>query len=189
MAWTHDTGYPPVCDHLDYPVAVLLDGTETGSSSARAAAEVIGWRSACECGWRGMEFYSRRDWPSRSGLAPDAVDGWDTGTATFAEWQRHLDRVLPELAVHDLARQLVDVEERLRIAAQAARFAGLSWTEIRTATGSVDRTRWASASDFVNDGPHGAFWAGSAAARRWRGAAATSRILFDHGPGHVDPPA
>ena len=131
MAWTHDTGYPPAYDHPGYPVAVLLDGTETGGSSARAAAEVIGWRSACGCGWRGMEFHSRPDWPSSTGLAPDAVDGYDTGTATFAEWQRHLDRVLPELAVHDLARRLVDVEEQLRVAVHAARVAGLSSPQIR----------------------------------------------------------
>lgn len=69
MAWVHDTGHLPAYDHTGYPVSVLLDGTETGSSSARTAAEV-GWRSACECGWRGMQFYSRSEWLSSTGSAP-----------------------------------------------------------------------------------------------------------------------
>ena len=78
MAWIHDTGYGPAYDHIGYPVpvSVLLDGTETGSSSARTASEAIGWRSECECGWRGMWFYPRSEWPSSTGIAPEAVDGW-----------------------------------------------------------------------------------------------------------------
>lgn len=99
MAWVHDTGYAPAYDHTGYPVSVLLDGTETASSSARTASEVIGWRSGCECGWRAMQFYPRSGWPSSTGSAPDGVDGWETGTAAFAGWDRHLERVLPELAV------------------------------------------------------------------------------------------
>jgi len=183
MGWTHDSGYPPAYDHSGYPVAVGLDGTETASSSTRTASEVIGWRSACECGWGGMEFYPRREWPSATGLAPDAVDGWETGTATFAEWQRHLDRVLPELAVHDLARQLVDVEERLRDAVHAARFAGLSSAAIRAAAGSVGTTRWASASalsDFMADGQHQVSWARSGS----RAAPTSSGMPTPH-RGHV----
>lgn len=113
MAWVHDTGYAPACDHTGYPVSVLLDGTEIGSSSARTASEIIGWRAACECGWRGMQFYPRSEWPSASGIAPDGVDGWETDTAAFSEWQFHVARVLPELAVHDLAQQLADIDERL----------------------------------------------------------------------------
>lgn len=134
MAWVHDTGYAPAYDHTGYPVSILLDGTETASSSARTAAEAIGWRSACDCGWRGMQFYPRSEWPSVSGIAPDDIDGWESGTATFAEWQRHLARALPELAVHDLARQLADIEERLQAAVHAARFAGLSWSRLRAVT-------------------------------------------------------
>lgn len=61
-----------------------------------------------------MQFYSRREWPSTSAPAPDGVDGWDTGTAAFGEWERHLNRALLELAVHDLAQQLAELEERLQ---------------------------------------------------------------------------
>jgi hypothetical protein len=126
-------------------LSVLLDCTESGSSSARSAPEVIGWRSACDCGWRGLQFYPRSEWPSASGIAPDDVDGWETGAAAFAEWQRHLARVLPELAVHDLAQQLAHTEEQLQAAVHAARFAGLSWSRLRAvasrATGGSVRLR------------------------------------------------
>lgn len=60
------------------------------------------------------------------------------GAAAFAEWERHLDRVLPELLVHDLAQQLAEVEERVRVAVQAARFAGLPWSRIRAVAPTVD---------------------------------------------------
>ncbi|MDN5748617.1 MAG: hypothetical protein L0H64_08930 [Pseudonocardia sp.] len=84
-----------------------------------------------------MLFYPRSEWLSASGIAPDDVDGWETGTATFAEWQRHLARALPELAVHDLARKLADIEERLQAAVRAARFAGVSWSRLRTVTNTA----------------------------------------------------
>jgi hypothetical protein len=132
MGWTHDTGYGPADDHPGYPVSVLLDGTETASSPAGTASEVIGWRSGCGCGWRGMGFYPRSEWPSATARAPDSVDG--VGTAACAEWQDHLARALPELAVHDLARQLADTEHRLRAAVHSARFAGLSWSRLRAVT-------------------------------------------------------
>ena len=135
MSWVHDSGYQPAYAHIGYPVAVQVDGSETASSSAASSLEVIGWRSACDCGWRGTRFYSRGEWPSVTAAAPDAVDGWEDGTATFVEWRSHLDRVLPELAVHDIAQQLVEVEDRLALACQAARFAGLSWAHITRAAG------------------------------------------------------
>lgn len=51
MTWTHDTGYRPAYDHTGYPVAVQDDGTEAPSSSAPTRLPMIGWRSACDCGW------------------------------------------------------------------------------------------------------------------------------------------
>lgn len=135
MSWAHDSGYEPAYAHVGYPVAIQIDGSETASSNAPTPLEVIGWRSACECGWRGSQFYPRTEWPSTTALAPDAVDGWENGTATFSEWRRHLDRAVPDLAVHDLARQLADIEERLTRSCHAARFAGLSWARITKAAG------------------------------------------------------
>jgi hypothetical protein len=107
----------------------------------RARSPTCPARPSSRCVHRGMEFYTRRDGPSRTGVAPDSVDGWETGTAAFAEWERHLDRVLPELAVHDLARQLADVQQRLWAAVHAARLDGLPASYLsavaRAATGDV----------------------------------------------------
>lgn len=137
MAWTHDTGYRPAYEHTGYPVAVQDDGTEVPSSSAPTRLEIIGWRSACDCGWRGMDFYPRSQHPSPTALAPDSVDGWETGTAAYAEWDRHLHRVLPELDVHDRAQQLRVAERRLDHAIHAARFAGVTWPRIADAAGRL----------------------------------------------------
>lgn len=150
MAWVHDSGYEPAYAHVGYPVAIQVDGTETASSTVRTQLDVIGWRSACDCGWRGMQFYSRREWPSTSALAPDGVDGWDTGTAAFGEWERHLHRTLPELDVHDLARQLAEVEERLARACQTASFAGVSWARLTAITGGTAAIEFARRREVAN---------------------------------------
>ncbi len=135
MTWTHDTGYRPAYDHTGYPVAVQDDGTEAPSSSDPTRREIIGWRSACDCGWRGMDFYPRSQHPSHTALAPDTVDGWETGTAAYAEWDRHLHRVLPDLDVHDRAQELRVAEQRLDHAIHAARFAGVTWLRIAAVAG------------------------------------------------------
>ncbi|MCW2722078.1 hypothetical protein [Pseudonocardia sp.] len=135
MGWIHDSGYRPAYAHEGYPASVLLDGTDTGSSSRQIEPSVVGWRAACECGWRGGQFYPRAEWPSSTGMAPEGVEGWQSGTGTFSEWQRHLDRALPELAVHDLARTLAVTEMRLREAVDTARRAGLSWSRIGAVAG------------------------------------------------------
>ena len=62
MAWVHDTGYGPTYTHAGFPVSVLVDGSETGTVPVRVAAQVIGWRAACDCGWRGPQFYPRAEW-------------------------------------------------------------------------------------------------------------------------------
>lgn len=135
MTWTHDTGYRPAYDHTGYPVAVQDDGTEAPSSSAPTRREIIGWRSACGCGWRGMDFYFRSQHSGASPLAPDAVDGGETDTAAYAEWNRHLHRVLPELDVHDRAQELRAAEQRLYYAIHAARFAGVTWPRLAAVAG------------------------------------------------------
>jgi hypothetical protein len=132
MAWIHDTGYGPAYVHNGYPLPVLLDGTETGR---HPASEVIGWRSACTCGWRGVQFYPFGDSLRGVGMAPESVDGSGVETSASAEWQGHVHRQLPELAVHDLARQLADAQNKLQDAVRAARFTGLSWSRIGIAAG------------------------------------------------------
>lgn len=160
MAWTHDTGYRPAYDHTGYPVAIQDDGTEALSTSGPTRPDVIGWRAACDCGWRGMTFFPRREHPGATALAPDAVDGSDTGTAAYAEWDRHLHRVLPELAVHDRAQELRVAEQRLNRAIHAARFAGLTWLRIEAVAG---RPRTAPARRHEIDGHYGTPWPSSTA--------------------------
>jgi hypothetical protein len=135
MPWLHASGYPPASEHVGYPVSVLTGGTDTAIVSLRIEAQVTGWRSACECGWRGELFYPRSEWPSLTGRAPTAIDGWETDTGMFAEWSRHLARAVPGLVLHDLARQLADTVESVEGAVRSARLAGVSWRRIGQATG------------------------------------------------------
>jgi hypothetical protein len=135
MGWIHDSGYIPAYAHEGYPAMVLLDGSDTGLWALRNESSVIGWRAACDCGWRGDQFYPRAEWPSSTGQAPDGVEGWESGGGTFGEWRRHLDRALPELAVHDLYRAVASMEVQLREAVVTARRAGLSWSHIAKVAG------------------------------------------------------
>ena len=59
MVWIPGTDYPPAQQHVGYPVSVLPDGTDTGATPLPDNEAVIGWRSGCDCGWRGRQFYPR----------------------------------------------------------------------------------------------------------------------------------
>jgi hypothetical protein len=124
---------------------VLPDGTDTGATPLPDNEAVIGWRSGCDCGWRGRQFYPRAEWPSSTGVVPTAVEGWEGATATCGEWVRHVQQAVPELSIYELARQLTDVQASLTEAVSVARRAGLSWAQIGDAAGvSADHAtrRW-----------------------------------------------
>lgn len=70
MGWIHDTGYSPAFQHDGYPASVLADGTDTSESSSRVEPQVVGWRAACEGGWRGKEIYSARNGPAHTDSHP-----------------------------------------------------------------------------------------------------------------------
>ena len=147
MVWVPGTDYAPAQQHVGYPVSVLADGSETGATPLPANEAVIGWRSGCDCGRRGRRFYPRAEWPSPSGDVPVAVEGWEDATATCREWVRHVQQAVPELPVHELARQLTDIQATLTEAVSVARRAGLSWAQIGDAAGvSADHAarRWGS---------------------------------------------
>jgi hypothetical protein len=135
MVWVPDTDYAPAQHHVGYPVTVLADGTDIGTTPLRDNDVVIGWRSGCDCGWRGRQLYPRAEWPSSTGAAPAAVDGWETITATCGEWVHHVHQAVPELSVYELARDLTDASAKLTEAVNLARRAGLSWTQISDAAG------------------------------------------------------
>lgn len=150
MGWTHDTGYDPAYAHEGYPAAVLDDGTDTAIHTAAIQDRVRGWRAACDCGWRGAGFWPRAEYPGSSSMAPDEVDGFDTGGGIFAQWSAHLHAMLPGLAVHDAAQDLDTASRRLDQAVADARRSGASWTVIGAAAGLTRQSayqRWSPNSD------------------------------------------
>lgn len=146
MGWIHDTDYVPACGHEGYPATVLDDGTETSVHTETIQNRVTGWRAACECGWRGTQFWPRaafRDWTSS--IAPDEVAGFATGHGAYGEWFEHLHAALPGLAVHDAAQELAAARETLDQAVATARASGASWTLIGKAAGITRQSaheRW-----------------------------------------------
>ncbi len=125
--WTHDTGFDPAYDHEGHAAAVLDDGTDTDTGTytytAATGPRVTGWRAACAWGWRSERFHPRVEWPDASplGLAPEAVDGFESGGGCFGEWGEHLHDAVPELTVHDLAAALAQTSELLEQAVTTAR--------------------------------------------------------------------
>jgi hypothetical protein len=131
----HAAGYPPANEHFGYPAFVLQDWSDAGEVSPDRDGEVLGWRAACDCGWRSHQFHSRSRWPSAPGEVPEVINGLATGTGMFAEWSRHLNRVVPELAVVENALQVAEFTTRLNDAVRTARRAGVPWSRIGEVTG------------------------------------------------------
>ena len=142
MSWIHDTGYGPALDHEGGVADVLEAGTDPSTPPDQIGPRVIGWRSACQCGWRGTQFYLRPEWPTTDQFAraPEEVDA-----RCMADWERHLRVVMPVLAIHDLTQQIAQAHDDLDQAICTARAAGVSWTEIGNAarlTEQAAHARW-----------------------------------------------
>jgi len=98
VSWVHDTAYGPALDHEGGVADVVEDGTDPSTPSDQIGPRVIGWRSACHCGWHGTQFSPRSEWPKTGhALAPEEVE-----ERLKSEWERHLCVALPVLAIHDL---------------------------------------------------------------------------------------
>jgi len=133
MGWVHETGFDAAYDHEGWSATVLDDGSDTGSWPPPEGREVTGWRAACGCGWRGP-VWSRAEWPSDTGLTPDAVENGEGGQGgCYGQWAAHLEEALPDLAVHDAARRLETARADLDTAVIDARAAGTSWERIGAA--------------------------------------------------------
>jgi hypothetical protein len=143
MVWIPGTDYPRA-QHVGYPVSVSADGTDTGTTPLPAHKAMIGWRTGCDCGWRGRQFYPRAERLSATGAVPAAVEGWEDATATRGEWVRHIQQAVPELSIYELGRHLTDIRAALTDAVAAARWTGLSWAQIGDAAGvsSAPARRW-----------------------------------------------
>lgn len=134
MSWIHDTGYGPALDHEGGVADVLEAGTDPSTPPDQIGPRVVGWRPACECGWRGAQFHLRSEWPDTEyALAPEEVEA-----QCMAAWERHLRVAMPVLAIHDLSQQLAQAQDELVHAVCAARAAGVTWTVIGEAAG-IDR--------------------------------------------------
>lgn len=152
MACSSTIRFGPAYEHEGYAAGVLDDGTDTGTWTAAIGARVSGWRAAYDCGWRGGQFYSRAEWPSELGVAPDAVEGWEAGAGRYAEWDAHLAVALPALAIHDLTLRIAEAQEELERAVARARAAGESWSSIGAAAGVTRQSaheRWGSRATLV----------------------------------------
>jgi hypothetical protein len=146
VSWVHDTGYGLALDHEGGIEDVLEDGTDPSTPPDQIGPRVIGWRSACQCGWQGTQFHLRSEWAvTEYGLAPDEVE-----QHCMAEWERHLRVALPLLAVHDLSQQIAHAQAELADAVAAVRADGVSWTVIGEAAGVTAESaqeRWSAPAD------------------------------------------
>jgi len=140
----------------DYGVLVSrIDGRELAYDDwqYRPEAEVTGWVSVCECGWRGtpwtrvtipaeQNLTARRAYtvPGDLGDSPREVED-----ACHAEWKEHIRPHLVLAEVADLAEQHTDVGRRLADAVGRARAVGATWTDIGAAAGITRQSaheRW-----------------------------------------------
>lgn len=163
MGWTWDTGYRPAYEHEGYAAAVLDDGTITGTHDGATTGRFVGWCAACDCGWRGAQFWPRDEvlaadplyaeqverYPGGASVPPESVEGTeDDGDAALGQWRAHLAEALPGLAVHDAAARLSEARDGLDTAVGRARAAGASWTVIGDAAGLTRQSaheRWGAA--------------------------------------------
>lgn len=150
MSWIHDTGHGPALNHEGGVVDVLEAGTDPSTPPDQIGPRVIGWRSGCECGWRGARFFLRAEWPTTDeyARAPEEVEAH-----CMAEWERHLHVEMPVLAIHDLTRQIAQAQDDLVHAVGAARAADVPWTMIGEAAGLSGQSaheRWSELTDPVD---------------------------------------
>jgi hypothetical protein len=116
--------------------------------------EIIGWRGACTCRWRGelwervtslsaADFSHRRDYLSPDDFAHASNKVED---AIHDEWKAHLAPLEAVAGVEAAAREYTQAGHRLDKTVAAAKAAGASWTDIGRAVGISRQSaheRWA----------------------------------------------
>lgn len=164
MTWELEDG-----QHEGFLAPTFADGGLGGGSSSRGVnvtrigdrdlpieqwqdrpyADVIGWTTVCECGWRGPLWERVAD-PDEQDLAARKVyseDGYgdDLEATSHAEWKDHVRPFegLGEIAA--LARQHATIGRQLADAVARARTGGASWADVGTAAGMTRQSaheRW-----------------------------------------------
>jgi hypothetical protein len=132
-AWAGETDYPPAKLHVGYAAPFGSDGAQVLRPDVETSGRVVGWKAICFCGWISDNLYPRSGFPSRDGMAPPRVEGFDDRTAAFAEWNEHFDRAVPELQVYELAMRLGALRDRFSDAVRDAQQAGAPRSSIASA--------------------------------------------------------
>jgi hypothetical protein len=131
VSWIHDTGHAPAYDHEGGVAVVVEDGTDPGTPPDQIGPRVTGWRAGCQCGWHGTQLHLRAEWPDDEyAHAPEAVEH-----QCRAEWERHIHAVLPELAIHDRGRRVIQTHDDLVEALPIGRAADIPWKGAGDASG------------------------------------------------------
>jgi hypothetical protein len=157
-------------DGVSYVLARHLGGNRADHAGGEAdkvdGLTAVGWRGACECGWRGPLWERVTEPPARAEALLDGTDGgrvdwaarkvFDPGLTAhgdasssiedsiFQEWRGHL----PSLALADIREAAENVRKtdyRLAEAVARARADGCSWAEIGAASGITRQSaheRW-----------------------------------------------
>lgn len=117
-------------------------------------SEIIGWRGACVCGWRG-EMWERVASPAaadpahrRDYVPPNefADASNEVENAIHDEWKAHIAPSEAALGVEAAAREYSQAGHRLDKTIAAAKAAGASWADIGRAVGISRQSaheRWA----------------------------------------------
>lgn len=117
-------------------------------------SEIIGWRGACSCGWRG-EMWERVTSPAAADLTHrrDYVPPHEFADASSKvedaihdEWKAHIAPSEAVLGVEAAAREYHQAGHRLDKTVAAAKAAGASWADIGRAVGISRQSaheRWA----------------------------------------------
>jgi hypothetical protein len=164
-------------EHEGWAAAVAPDGRLSGSSTAGGMlfkgitghyspdkmltdyevvpdSEIIGWRGACVCGWKGemwervtspvaADFSLRRDYVAQGEFANASSEVED---AIQDEWNAHIAPSEAVLGVEAAAREYNQAGHRLDKTVAAAKAAGASWADIGRAVGISRQSaheRWA----------------------------------------------
>lgn len=181
--------------HEGYVVPIFADGAEgSGTSSGRGylvgdypmrdedgdwrpADQVTGWRAACDCGWRGVD-WTRVHSPAAAGApawsgpedgcvadrasrviymgrtAPWADLDDDAENAVIDQWRAHIRPWKDLEDVSDLAERYAETGRELDAAVASARSGGATWADVGRAVGITRqsaRERWATKIGDVRD--------------------------------------
>jgi hypothetical protein len=92
-------------------------------------SEVVAWRVACDCGWRGRESVA---WADARGTrhCPEHVED-----ALKTDWDHHVTPLIGLAKLRELTAAERALRERITETVNVVRKHGASWTEIATATG------------------------------------------------------